>query len=89
MFWNKTSRNFPYQQLTDKRFDCREQVDLIGTDQRNCHTLQTSPTGAADTMNIVFRDFRQINIDNVRKFVDIDATRGDIRGNQRHGLYLP
>ena len=63
MFWNKAGRNFPHQKLADKRFDCREKVDLIGTDQGNCQPLETGPTGAADTMNIVFRDFRQINID--------------------------
>ncbi len=39
-------------------------------------------TGTADPVNVIFRYVRQLVVDDVRQFFDIQTTRGDIRRHQ-------
>ena len=38
-----------------------------------------------DPVDIVFRDVRQLIVDDVRKLIDVDPARGDVRGDQDAG----
>ena len=72
MRWYKTGFHFACQRLAEQGLDCREQADFIGTDQRNCCTWQPGTSGAADPVDVVLGDLRQIDIDNAREFADVE-----------------
>ena len=74
MFWDKTIHYFTHQLLLQQCLDGREQANLIGTDQGDCHTGKTCPASPADTVDIVFCNLWQIKIKDMRKLTDIDTT---------------
>ena len=50
--------------------------------ERNGHTFQAGTAGSADAMNVCFRDIGQIKIHNMRHVIHINASGGDVGGNQ-------
>ena len=70
-------------------FDRFEQIQFIDTDQRHGLTLVAGPSGAADTVDIVLGDVRQLEVDHVRQLVDVQTARGDIgRHQDPHGTFF-
>lgn len=49
---------------------------------------ETRAAGPADAMNIGFRDLGQVELDDVREFLDIDAAGGNIRRDQDAGFMV-
>ena len=65
-----------------KTLDVFQELVLVDTDQRDRRAFGTGATGPADAMNIVLRHVRQLEVDDIRQFVDIDAARRDVGGHQ-------
>ena len=66
----------------DQAFDVAQQAVLIHANQRNRLALRTRAARTADTVHIVFRHVRQVEVDHVRQLVDVDAACGDVGGDQ-------
>jgi hypothetical protein len=62
--------------------DVGEQRALLGRDQRNGDAGTARAAGPADPMNIVRGHVRQLEVDDVRQFFDVQATRGNVRRHQ-------
>ncbi|VVE71164.1 hypothetical protein PPN31119_03838 [Pandoraea pnomenusa] len=76
--WNHLALDGPF----DETFDLREQLMFVHADERHGFAIRPCATGAADTVHIVFRDFRQVEVHHVRQLVDVDPARGDVGGDQ-------
>ena len=59
-------------------FDVREEGTLIGCAKGNRDACRARATGAADAVHVRLRDVRQIEVDDVREPVDVDAACGDV-----------
>jgi hypothetical protein len=70
------------QRLPGQGFNCAQQSDLVGADQRDRFAAGASASGATDAMDVVFGDDRQIEIDHLWQIVDIEAACRDIGGYQ-------
>ena len=75
-------RNF----LCDEPFDVAEVRLLLGVAERVCGTTVSSPACSPDAMHVSFRDVRQIDVDYIFEFVNVDASRGDVGGDQHSRL---
>ena len=73
---------FVRQRLAREAFDVAQLGALIGITQRNRDAGFASAGRAADAMDVSFRHFRQLEIDDVRDLIDVDAARRDIGGDQ-------
>ncbi len=72
------------QRLTEQPLNIPQQRPLIGRYERNCSPTSTGPRGAADSVNVVFRDVGQFVVDDVRQLFDIETTSGNLSRNQGH-----
>src|SRR6266478_1371368 len=54
--------------------------------QRDCGTSRTGARGSADTVNIVFRDVWQLEVDDVRYTFHVDPARRDVGGDENPGV---
>ena len=68
--------------LAGQPFDIAQERALVTVTERDRHAVGTGARGAADPVDIAFRDIRQVEIDDVGNAVNIDAARGDIGGDQ-------
>src|SRR4029077_11057981 len=68
--------------LADEPLDVAEQGAVFARDER--HRLPRFPraAGAADAVDVVFGDVRQIVVHHVRQGLDVDAARGDVGGDE-------
>src|ERR1700722_5163763 len=55
---------------------------LIGCDQSRGYTAPAGATGAADSVDEVFRELGQIVVNDVRNILNVDPARGDVGCNQ-------
>src|SRR5262249_36024163 len=72
----------------NKPLDIAQEADLLTVAQRDRDTFSTRARRTADTMHVGFRHVRQIEIHDVADAIDIDAARGNIRGNERPDFAL-
>ena len=70
----------------DQFFNVDQIADLVGADQGNGIALLAGATGTANPMDVIFRGVRQFVIDDVGQVVDIQATGGNVGGNQGVGF---
>src|SRR5450830_963834 len=70
------------QGLLDELFNVFQHVVLVHADQRDRFARRAGAAGAADTVDIVFWNVRQVVVDHVGQLVDVDAARGDVGGDQ-------
>src|SRR4051812_6704286 len=59
---------------------------LLGVAEAECHPGCACARGAADAMDVRLRDLGNIEVHDVRDIVDIDAARGDVRGDEHANL---
>ena len=59
---------------------------LFAVTKRNCNASCARARGAANAVNIAFGHVGQVKIDDMRDIVDINATRGNIGGDQQTQL---
>lgn len=82
----ETVDNFARQQIANQVFNIRQDIHFICTDKRYCDAGRTRSTRSANAMNIVFRHIRQIVVDDMGQFRDVDAARRDIGRHQHFNL---
>ncbi len=71
----------------DQPLDVAQIAHLLGAgDQRDRDAVGAGARGAADAVDIGFRDVGQVEIDHMADAVDVDAAGGDVGGDQRADL---
>ena len=73
----------------DQLFDVGQEAVFIDADQRDGTAIGACTTGAADAVHVVFGHIGQLVVHHVGQHVDVDATRGDVRGHQHLGAAVP
>jgi len=63
-------------------FDFTEQRCLLGGHEGDCFAARSGTPSPPNAMHIVLGDMGQIEIDNVREAVDVEAACGDVRCHQ-------
>jgi hypothetical protein len=82
----ETGDDDPFQRPLDQLFNIFQLATFVMANQRERFTFHAGTTRAADAVHIIFRDVRQLVIDDVGQRIDIDAARRDIGGHQRNQL---
>src|SRR5690606_10081092 len=72
--------------LLGQAFDGLEQLFLVRGHQGNGFTTASGPAGAADAVYVVFFDIGQLEVDDMRQLVDIQAAGGDVGRHQDTNL---
>ena len=68
--------------FADQFLDIGEILFFLGVAEGNCDSFRTSATGTTDTMHIGFGDIGKLEVHDVREFIDIDASSGNIGGDE-------
>ncbi len=74
--------------MTDQGLDRLELTQLIMADQRDGLATATGTAGTADTVDVILRHLRQLEVDHVGQLIDVQATGGDIGCHQHPHLAL-
>ncbi|CAM2160898.1 hypothetical protein PT2222_90115 [Paraburkholderia tropica] len=74
------------QRTLDELFDIGELLFLVRRAQRQRVAGRARAARAADTVHIVFRVERQVEVDDGRQFGDVETARGHVGGHQRLDL---
>ena len=72
--------------LADQLLDVLEVRALGAVAERNGRALLPCSAGAADAVNVGFRNVRQVVVDDERQLTDVDAARGDVGRNENGDL---
>ena len=72
--------------LPGQALDVAQQIALLRVAKRDGDARGAGACRAADAVDIALRHVRQLEVDDVRHQVDVDAARGDVGGNQRPDL---
>src|SRR6476646_5283194 len=67
----------------DQSLDVAQEHRLLVIAERNRDALGAGARGAADAVDVGFRNVRQVVIEHVADAVDVDAARGDVGRDQR------
>src|SRR3954468_18813036 len=68
----------PWDRLLQHPLDAAEQVDLVDADERDGLTRSAGPTGPADPVDVVLRVPRELEVDDDRQVLDVEAARRDV-----------
>ena len=63
---------------SEDAFDVVEQLQLVDADERDGVAVDARAAGPADAMDVVLGDHRQLEVDDVRERLDVEAARGDL-----------
>src|SRR4029079_968193 len=66
----------------DQLFDVAQICRLLMVAKRDGDAIGASARGAADAMDVGFRDVRQVVVDDVAHAINVDAARGNVGRNQ-------
>ena len=67
----------------DQLFDVDQVFFLVGAEQRDRVTFRTGTSGTADAMHVILGRMRQLVVDHAGHFLDVEAARGDVGGDQQ------
>ncbi len=70
-------------------FDVGEQPHLVDADQRDGVAVDAGAPGPADPVDVVLGDHRQLEVDDVRERIDVEAARGDLGRDEDRELGRP
>src|SRR5690606_22012078 len=73
----ETFDDFDRNRLLDEALDALHVHAFCVVDQRDGDALAAGAAGTADAVHVVFREFRQIVVDDMRHARDVDAACGD------------
>ncbi len=62
----------------EQLLDRLEERLLVDAHERDRLSVDAGATGAADPVDVVLGDHRQLEVDDVRELLDVDAARGDV-----------
>ena len=79
----KTGHLLARNVLLGQPLDGLDELALIGGHQGDGVTSGASTAGTADTVHVIFRHVRQLEVDHLGQFVDVQATGGDV-GRHQH-----
>lgn len=68
--------------LSGELLDSPDMNAVILTGQRDGQSVPSGAAGTADPVNVIFREFRQVVIEDMGDCRDIDSPRGHISRNQ-------
>ena len=68
--------------LADEPLDVAKVRAVFARDERHGLAGFARAAGAADAVDVVFRDVRQVVVDDVRQRLDVQAPRGDVGGDE-------
>ena len=68
--------------LADEPLDVAKVRAVFARDERHGLPGFARAAGAADAVDVVFRDVRQVVVDDVRQRLDVEAPRGDVGGDE-------
>jgi hypothetical protein len=71
--------------VPEQRLDLAEEALLVDADQRDRVAGRSGPAGPADAVDVVLGDHRQLEVHDVRQVLDVEAARGDFRGDEDRG----
>ena len=71
-----------FNELVGELFDIDEEVEFVRADERDRLALGTRSTGSANAVDVVFGLLGEIVVHDLRKLIDIDATGGDVGGEE-------
>ncbi len=70
------------QLATRQLLDIAQVLALIGCTQSNGDTARTGTRRAPDPMHVALRNIRQLEVDDVSDFIDVDAARRNVRRDE-------
>ena len=85
MHWSRMGRERP-DGVSGQLLDVAQVRPFLIAAERNRRTGRTGARRSADAMDIVFRDVRQLEVDDVRHVFDIDPACGDVGGHEHPGV---
>src|SRR5688572_9423405 len=62
--------------------DVAQQLHLVDADQRDCVAVHPCAAGPPDPVDVVLRNHRQLEVDDVWQRVDVETARGDLRRDE-------
>ena len=68
--------------LTDDALEAAEFAEVLAGDEGDRGTSCERAASTADTVDVIFELVREVEIDDVRDAVDVDAARGDVSRDQ-------
>ena len=68
----------PRDRLLEHPLDAAQQVGLVDADERDRLARRARPAGPADPVDVVLRVPRQLEVDDVRQVLDVEAAGGDV-----------
>jgi len=83
--WNFGRGRFvhPWDRLTDQAFDSANGLVVDRRDNRDGGTASAGSARTTDAMNIVIRVMRDVEIEDVAHFRDVEATRRNVRCDEQ------
>ena len=66
----------------EKLFDIAEKLKLIDADEGDCLSFAAGAPRTADSVDVVFGDVGEFEVDDVGELVDIEAAGGDVGGDE-------
>ena len=76
------------EQAVDSHLDACQLAPFLGRDEGVGHPLAAHAAGAADAMDVIVAELRNVVIDDVRDAGDVDAAADDVGGDQHLDLSL-
>ena len=68
----------PRDRLLEHPLDAAQQVDLVDADEADRLARRAGPAGPADAVDVVLRVPRQLEVDDDRQVLDVEAAGGDV-----------
>src|SRR6185312_15062717 len=72
----------------DEPLDRAEQRAILGADERERLARGARPARAADAVDVILGDVRQVEVHDVREVLDVEAARRDVGGDEHLHLAL-
>ena len=75
---SKPSMTSGRDRVAEEALDVAEHLVLVDADERDGLAVDAGAAGPADAVDVVLGDHRQLEVDDVRERVDVEAARGDL-----------
>ena len=75
---SKPAIDLARDRAAEDALDVAQQLELVDADQRDGVAVDAGAAGAADAVDVVLGDHRQLEVDDVRQRLDVEAARGDL-----------
>ena len=87
-FSELTTHGDPLDANSQRALQLKQFGALFASEKCGCNTVFPCTAGASNPVDEVFRHVRQVIIDDVGDFLDVDAARGKVRSHQHFNAPL-